>query len=60
MEKVIISESEIITKTDAEKLTNISVVQVSRSRHRLQNKEAYREHMIIAAYRGADLADTAC
>jgi len=36
---------------DAEKLTGISNQLVSRWRKRLENREKYRERMIIAAYR---------
>jgi len=56
MGKVINSESELITKADAEKLSGISQVQVSRWRNSLHNKEHYRGRMLVAAYRGADLA----
>lgn len=56
MTKPIISESEIMTVKEAERLTDISVVQVSRWRKRLGNKVKYRERMIVAAYRGAEMA----
>jgi len=50
--KAINSESELMTKAEAEKLSGISQVQVSRWRHHLKNKDNYRQHMIVAAYRG--------
>ena len=52
MSKAIMTDSAIMTVANAEKITGITVKEVSRWRKRLGNKAKYREHMIVAAYRG--------